>query len=211
MTARILIVDDNAPNVKLLEARLTAEYFDVLAASSGREALQICEDDLCDIVLLDVMMPGMDGLEVCRRIKGNPATAHLAVVLVTALDQPSDRLRGLVAGADDFLTKPIDEIALIARVRSLARLKVVLDDLRSRASTALALGMPDPFSAALPDEGLGGRILLVDDRAASAAQVVFALRDKYTVDVERDPHAGTAKAFSGAYDMVLVSLGLQGF
>src|SRR5579863_2227543 len=211
MTAKILVVDDIFPNIKLLEARLTAEYFDVITASNGADALAICAREECDLLLLDVMMPGMDGFEVCRRIKKNPATTHLPVIMVTALDQPSDRLRGLEAGADDFLTKPIDEIALIARVRSLARLKVVLDDLRSRASTALALGMPDPFSAALADEGLGGRILLVDDRAASAAQVVFALRDKYTVDVERDPHAGTAKAFSGAYDMVLVSLGLQGF
>ena len=88
----------------------------------------------CDIVLLDVMMPGMDGFEVCRRLKTDPATAHLPVVMVTALDQPADRVRGLEAGADDFLTKPIDEIALIARVRSLARLKVVLDELRNRAS-----------------------------------------------------------------------------
>jgi two-component system, cell cycle response regulator len=211
MTAKILVVDDILPNIKLLEARLTAEYFDVTTATNGPDALAICAREDCDLVLLDVMMPGMDGFEVCRRIKKNPATTHLPVVIVTALDQPSDRVRGLEAGADDFLTKPIDEIALIARVRSLARLKVVLDDLRSRASTAQALGMPDPFSAALADDGLGGRILLVDDRASSAAQIVFALRDKYIVDVEHDPHAATPKAFSGAYDMVLVSLGLQGF
>src|SRR5579863_9582346 len=168
MTARILIVDDNAPNVKLLEARLTAEYFDVLAASSGREALQICEDDLCDIVLLDVMMPGMDGLEVCRRIKGNPATAHLAVVLVTALDQPADRLRGLEAGADDFLTKPIDEVALIARVRSLARLKVMIDELRTRATTASNLGIPHRHDDVTANSGYHGKVLLVDDRPSSS-------------------------------------------
>ena len=118
MTARILVVDDILPNVKLLEARLSAEYFDVLTAASGPEALAICHEGSCDIVLLDVMMPGMNGFEVCRRIKSNPATAHLPVVMVTALDQPADRVRGLEAGADDFLTKPIDEIALIARVRS---------------------------------------------------------------------------------------------
>ncbi len=105
MTARILVVDDIAPNVKLLEAKLTAEYFDVISASSGREALQMCEQDLCDIVLLDVMMPGLDGFEVCRRIKTNPATAHLAVVLITALDQPTDRLRGLEARRRRFPDK----------------------------------------------------------------------------------------------------------
>src|SRR5437016_4006589 len=137
MTARILVVDDAPPNVKLLEARLSAEYFEVLTAGSGPEALAICQDGACDIVVLDIMMPGMDGFEVCRRLKTNPTTAHLPVVIVTALDQPADRLRGLEAGADDFLTKPIDEVALVARLRSLARLKVVIDELRSGASKAL--------------------------------------------------------------------------
>ncbi len=97
---------------------------------NGPDALAVCEKGLCDIVLLDVMMPGMDGFEVCRRIKGTPTTAHLPVVMVTALDQPSDRLRGLDAGADDFLTKPIDDVALLARVRSLVRLKAITDELR---------------------------------------------------------------------------------
>jgi len=211
MTARILVVDDILANRKLLEARLTAEYFDVVTATSGAEALAICAREECDLLVLDVMMPGMDGFDVCRQLRKNPATTHLPVIMVTALDQPSDRLRGLEAGADDFLTKPIDEIALVARVRSLARLKMVLDDLRSRASTAVTLGMPDPFTSALAEDGLSGRVLLVDDRAASASQIVFALRDKYLVEVVADPHLGAAKAFSGAHDMVIVSLGLQGF
>ena len=140
MTARVLVVDDLPANVKLLEARLAAEYFEVRTASSGVEALAICGEGLCDIVLLDVMMPGMDGFEVCRRLKANAATAHIPVVMVTALDQPTDRVRGLEAGADDFLAKPIDELALIARVRSLARLKVVVDELRARAATSAEIG-----------------------------------------------------------------------
>ena len=102
MTARILVVDDVLPNIKLLEARLTAEYFEVLTATHGLDALSICAEGQCDIVLLDVMMPGMDGFEVCRRLKADPATAHIPVVMVTALDQPADRVRGLEAGADDF-------------------------------------------------------------------------------------------------------------
>jgi two-component system, cell cycle response regulator len=129
MTARVLVVDDLFPNVKLLEAKLTAEYFDVLTAMNGPDALAICEQGLCDIVLLDVMMPGMDGLEVCRRLKTAPLTAHLPVVMVTALDQPRDRLKGLDAGADDFLTKPVDDVALLARVRSLLRLNAVSKDM----------------------------------------------------------------------------------
>jgi two-component system, cell cycle response regulator len=102
MSARILVVDDVPANVKLLEARLSAEYFDVLTASSGSEALQICQRAECDIILLDVMMPDMDGFEVCRRLKSNPATHFIPVVMITALDSPSDRVRGLEAGADDF-------------------------------------------------------------------------------------------------------------
>src|SRR5271154_5261207 len=101
MSARVLVVDDVPANVKLLEARLTAEYFDVITATNGAQALQICERAECDLVLLDVMMPDMDGFEVCRRLKSNPATHHIPVVMVTALDQPSDRVRGLDAGADD--------------------------------------------------------------------------------------------------------------
>ena len=125
MSARVLVVDDVVANVKLMEARLTAEYFDVLTAMSGAEALAICDRAQCDIVLLDVMMPEMDGFEVCRRLKANPKTHHIPVVMVTALDQPSDRVRGLEAGADDFLTKPVSDIALIARVRSLVRLSLI--------------------------------------------------------------------------------------
>ncbi len=109
MTARVLIVDDLRPNIKMLEARLLAEYFEVVSATNGQEALTLCREGKCDIVLLDVMMPGMDGFEVCRRLKADPRTLHLPVLIVTSLDQPSDRLRGLEAGADDFLIKPVDE------------------------------------------------------------------------------------------------------
>src|SRR5258707_13107722 len=100
MTARVLVVDDVPANVKLLEARLSAEYFDVVTAMNGAQALAICERAECDIVLLDVMMPDMDGFEVCRRLKAGLTTHHLPVVMVTALDQPSDRLTGLEATAD---------------------------------------------------------------------------------------------------------------
>ena len=153
MTARILVVDDIPANVKLLEARLTAEYFDVTTAMSGREALAICERAQCDIVLLDVMMPEMDGFEVCAKLKENPATHHIPVVMVTALDQPSDRVRGLEAGADDFLTKPVSDIALLARVRSLVRLKMAADELRMRAVTSREIGINDPEFAAVSETG----------------------------------------------------------
>ena len=211
MTARVLVVDDVLANIKLLEARLTAEYFDVRSASNGLEALAICERGLIDIVLLDVMMPGMDGFEVCTRLKANPATAHIPVVMVTALDQPADRVRGLQVGADDFLAKPVDEIALIARVRSLSRLKVVTDELRARASTAINLGMPDPQLAALADKGLGGRILIVDDRASSTERLIAALSPLHKVEVEANPQEAIFKGAEGQYDLFIVSLGLRDF
>ena len=210
MSARVLIVDDFAPNLKLLEARLTAEYFDVVTASSGPEALAVCGQGDCDIVLLDVMMPGMDGLEVCRRLKRDPATHHLPVVMVTALDQPADRVRGLEAGADDFLTKPIDEVALVARVRSLTRLKVVLDELRSRAAASANLGMPDAVPMAMREDIVGASILLIEDRASAAATIKGAFEPLQHVDVESNPQEALFKGVEGHYDLFVISLGLQG-
>jgi two-component system cell cycle response regulator len=208
MTARILIVDDLAPNIKLLEARLSAEYFDVISATSGPDALAICSEGRCDIVLLDVMMPGMDGFEVCRRLKSDPATAHIPVVMVTALDQPADRVRGLEAGADDFLTKPVDEIALIARVRSLARLKVMLDELRARAETSASLGLGAGVSRTPEDAGENGRILLLDDRASSVERIVSSLRDLHQLALVTDAQEALFAAAEGDYDMLAVSLDL---
>src|SRR5947209_13677694 len=164
MTARILVVDDVAANVKLLETRLSAEYFDVITAMGGDEALAICERAKCDIVLLDVMMPDMDGFEVCRRLKAGATTHHIPVIMVTALDQPRDRVKGLDAGADDFLTKPVSDVALIARVRSLARLKLMTDELRMRAVTSREIGIQNPEQEAVAETGRQGRILIVDDR-----------------------------------------------
>ena len=210
MSARVLIVDDFAPNLKLLEARLTAEYLDVVTATNGPEALAICARGDCDIVLLDVMMPGMDGLEVCRRLKRDPLTHHLPVIMVTALDQPSDRLRGLEAGADDFLTKPMDEVALIARVRSLARLKVVLDELRTRAAASANLGIPDPVLAAMREDAGRSNILLIEDRASAATTIKSALDAQHTVEIESDPQEALFKGAEGNYDLLIVSLGLQG-
>ena len=111
MTARVLVVDDLEPNVKLLEAKLRAEYFDVLGAYSGKEAIDIASQDQPDIILLDVMMPGMDGFETCRRLKSAPETMHIPIIMVTALDQQADRVAGLEAGADDFLTKPVEDLS----------------------------------------------------------------------------------------------------
>jgi len=197
--------------VKLLEARLSAEYFDVVTAHSGLEALSICERGQCDIVLLDVMMPGMDGFETCRRLKANPATHHVPVIMVTALDQTADRVKGLEAGADDFLTKPVNDLALITRVRSLVRLKMVQDELRMRAVTSREIGMRDPLTEAVAESGLNGRILVVDDRASSHERIVQALRNQHQVEVESRPQEALFKAAENDYDLVMISLGLSEF
>ena len=211
MSARVLVVDDVPANVKLLEARLSAEYFDVISAFSGQEALAICERAECDIVLLDVMMPDMDGFEVCRKLKSNPVTHHIPVVMVTALDQPSDRVRGLEAGADDFLTKPVTDLALVSRVRSLARLKMVTDELRMRAVTSREIGIHGPERDAVNETGRGGRVLIVDDRDSSYERIVATLSAEHTVDVETDPNEALFHAADGNYDLVIVSLGLRNF
>src|SRR5882762_9193453 len=168
MSARILVVDDIVANVKLLEARLSAEYFDVLTAYSGAEALELLAIERLDVVLLDVMMPGMDGFEVCRRIKSSPKTMHVPVVMVTALDQTSDKIQGLEAGADDFLTKPVDDIALITRVKNLARLKTLSDEMVLRLATGAEIGLPPAVIAAWSKSEGPGRILLVEDHARMA-------------------------------------------
>jgi two-component system cell cycle response regulator len=211
MTARVLVVDDIPANVKLLEARLSAEYFDVVTAVSGKEALAICERAECDIVLLDVMMPDMDGFEVCRRLKSHPVMHHIPVVMVTALDQPSDRVKGLQAGADDFLTKPVSDVALIARVRSLSRLKMMTDELRMRAVTSRDIGIESPEREALAEAGRNGRILVVDDRPSSQERITAMLGGEHSVEIEADPNAALFHAAEGNYDLLIVSLGLENF
>jgi two-component system cell cycle response regulator len=211
MSARVLVVDDVPANIKLMEARLTAEYFDVVTAMSGPEALAVCERSQCDIVLLDVMMPEMDGFECCRRLKASPKTHHIPVIMVTALDQPSDRVRGLEAGADDFLTKPVSDVALIARVRSLVRLKMVTDELRMRALTSKEIGIQEPVPDALAEAGRHGKILVVDDRRSSYERLANALTSEHSVDVETNPHEALFHAADGGYDLLMVSLGLENF
>jgi two-component system cell cycle response regulator len=208
MTARVLVVDDIPVNVKLLEARLTAEYFEVLAANSGQQAIDICERERIDVLLLDVMMPGMDGFETCRRIKAMPSCSHIPIVMVTALDQASDKIQGLEAGADDFLTKPVDEIALITRVRNLARVKMLNDEMLMRATTSHALG----FGGRDRNEdisGENGRIMVVDDHPRTGPRLVDSIRKHHDVLLEPDAARALLRLAEDEYDTVVVSLSLE--
>ncbi|HRD46705.1 MAG TPA: PleD family two-component system response regulator [Caulobacter sp.] len=208
MSARILVVDDIEANVKLLEARLTAEYYEVLTASDGPTALALAASEKPDIVLLDVMMPGMDGFEVCRRLKDDPLTRHIPVVLVTALDGRSDRITGLEAGADEFLTKPIDDVMLFARVRSLTRLKQVLDELRAREASGRRIGVIAGAAARLG--GTGGRVLVLDDNERQAQRLMTELAIEHRPVHETDPDKAHMTA-RGPVDLIVVNATARGF
>jgi two-component system cell cycle response regulator len=211
MTARILVVDDIPANVKLLEVRLLAEYFEVLTASNGLDAIETCENGKVDVVLLDVMMPGMDGFEVCRRLKSDPATSHIPVVMVTALDQISDRIRGLEAGADDFLTKPVNDLQLLTRVKSLVRLKTLTDELRLRASTTRDIGIEELLSRKAPETSAPARVLLIDERPSSSERIRKMLRDSAELDIVSDPQVGLFQAAEAPYECMLISTALSSF
>lgn len=211
MTARVLIVDDIPTNVKLLETRLTAEYFDVITATSGAEALKTCDEQDIDIVLLDVMMPEMDGFEVCRRLKANPHTHHLPVVMITALDQPSDRIKGLEVGADDFLNKPVDDMQLMARVKSLVRLKILTDELRARALTGQQLAIEDAVHALESIGADGGEILVIDTDRRHGDRLRDALVPAHNVDILRDPASAVLQIAEKRYELIIVSMALGDF
>lgn len=209
MTARILVVDDIRTNVKVLEAKLTSEYYEVIAASNGPEALDAAVSQKPDLILLDVMMPGMDGFEVCRRLKANPETAHVPVIMVTALGDPEDRVQGLSAGADDFLTKPVDDTAMFARVRSLLRVKLMLDELRMRERTSASLGVISPPVPSLSEDYAAAQILLVEDNPRDQVRLQRMIEGQFRTEMTADGMDALNRARQVEYDSVVVSLGLQ--
>ncbi len=207
MSARVLVVDDIAANVRLLEAKLAAEYFEVMTASSGKEALALIEKQTPDIVLLDVMMPELDGFEVCKRIRANPRTRFLPVVMVTALSDQADRVRGLEAGADDFLTKPVNDLALFARVRSLVRLKMIMDEWRMREQTSGAFDVLSTEVEPAEEDHTGARVLLVESFAPAAQRITTILAaDKDTVEVAANSAEAMQRSAKGNYDLVITGL-----
>jgi len=209
MTARVLVVDDVIQNVKLLEAKLTSEYFDVLTAMNGQDALKIIDEEHPDIILLDVMMPGMDGFEVCRRIRANPKTTHIPVIMVTALDQPKDRVAGIEAGADDFLTKPVSDLPLFARVRSLARLKLLMDELRMRETTSqdFGIGLGPDLNQKIHFED--AKVLLIEDYARVANRISNYMADLAHIDVDDVVSGEISTENLDQYDLFIISLSLN--
>jgi two-component system cell cycle response regulator len=207
MTARILIVDDVPANTRLLEAKLSAEYYQVASAKDGFEALRMALDWQPDLILLDVMMPGMDGFECCRRLKQEATTLHIPVVIITALGEASERLHGLESGADDFLTKPVEYETLMARVRSLIRLKRLLDEWHARGETARAMGLTSETTT--PPTVAGARALVVDDWDLGAQTIQDALgRDGIIASRARTGIEALKLSAAIPFDLVVLSLSL---
>ncbi|HET9070045.1 MAG TPA: PleD family two-component system response regulator, partial [Amaricoccus sp.] len=167
MSGRVLVVDDVATNRLLLRAKLSSAYYDVVVAENGTQALEMARREQPDMVMLDVMMPDMDGFEVCAVLKASAETAHIPVIMVTALDTPEERIRGLDAGADDFLSKPFNDLALFARVRNLMRMKMMFDELRLRDMTSRELGIVDLVPEPEVEIETGGPILLAPPSGAA--------------------------------------------
>lgn len=211
MSARVLVVDDILPNVKLLEAKLASEYYEVLTAMNGEEALRKVNEESPDLVLLDVMMPGMDGFEVCTKIKENPTSAHIPVVMVTALTDVQDKVRGLESGADDFLSKPINDTALMARVRSLVRLKMSTDEWRVRENTASQLGVVESASTAMSVPADNANILIIEDKDFELRKMEETLHtENHTVMGAESGAEAMELIASHEFDLVIISLNLEG-
>jgi two-component system cell cycle response regulator len=209
MSARILVVDDIPANVRLLEAKLSAEYFEVVTASDGPSALEAAAAKAPDLILLDVMMPGMDGFEVARKLKDNPKTRHIPVVMVTALSDTSDRVKGLDAGADDFLSKPVNDVALFARVRSLSRLKLMIDELRVRHASSGGEVNVDDDIVAHGAEMEPGKILLLESQDILAATITGYLEEAgHSVERAANGDEASAKLAATTPDLIIVNLRL---
>ena len=201
MSARILIVDDLIPNIRLLEVKLVAEYYDVLTASNGADAMEIAKNEKLDLILLDAMMPDMDGFEVCRRLKADPNLAHIPVIMLTALEESRNRVRGLEAGADDFITKPINDLILMARVRAQLRLKMITDQLLSHTGYSVANSQ-----AVLEQIGQQqARLLIIEDSERRAAKLSKPFDGRHLIRTESDPRNAIQAAKAGT-DLVIVSL-----
>jgi len=201
-TSRILIVEDDPSLVELLRYNLENEGFDVAVARDGEAGLEAVDSDIPDLVVLDWMLPNVSGIEICRQLRQKSETRGMPVIMLTAKGEENDRIRGLEAGADDFLTKPIDDVALFARVRSLLRLKAVLDELRHReTSSALAELQADFVDD--PAEIASAIIVSADPRAG--ARYASALPEQIRAQVVTDPVEALAEMRKAA-DLLIVDL-----
>jgi len=184
MTARILVVDDLEPNVKLLEAKLMAEYFEVITALRGADALALAHEEQPDLILLDVMMPEMDGFEVCRRLNTDRRTSHIPIIILTAKTDVDSRLEGLERGAEAYLDKPFNKEELLLRMRKLLELR---DRLRTHYLASAGLTEDAVVVRELPD--------------VSAREDAFVQRARQLVDAHLDDFDFDVRTFCQAMNL----------
>jgi two-component system cell cycle response regulator len=209
--SKILVVDDDPMNVKLISAILSKDDYAIVTAYGGEEALRMTRAENPDLILLDVMMPVMDGYQVTREVKGDPATAGIPIIMVTALNGTEDKVRGLESGADEFLTKPVNRAELLARVKSMLRLKQYRDQLMLRTSSEQAFAYPAtpaPISKAASHRQ---KVLLVEDNAKDLRLFSGQLAEQpYDVVVAADGEAALQHALAGGIDLLLLDIFLPG-
>ncbi len=202
MAGKVLIVDDLEPNLRLLEAKLKSEYYTVFSVNNGFDAIKVAREKLPDIILLDVMMPEMDGFQTCRKLKDDPITAAIPVIMVTALTEQEDKVKGLESGADDFITKPIDEFHLFTRVRSLIRIKELFDELKLRDKTNSTLGSK---ARPLSDLDLRSTIVLVSDDVFEIRKMKMAFEKEGHQVLVYQPNDAVEKVQHVNFDLAVVS------
>lgn len=216
MSVRVLAVDDLQANLKLLSARLSAEYYTVATMTNGLDALDFCRKQPVDVVLLDAKMPGLDGFETCLALKSDAATRDIPVIMLTALTDDASRIKGLEAGADDFLSKPVNDVALISRIKNLAQQKQALEDMRTHSTNAFSKDYEDdePADDAVEcdeglDDGRDGKILIFDDNDASIAQIKAALTDEQNVKITKTAEDAFRAISKNDWDAVIVNFSIQ--
>lgn len=211
MTGRILVVDDVATNRIVMKVKLAAACYSVDQAENGAAALKAARETKPDLILLDVMMPDMSGLEVCRALKADPTTADIPVVLITALPDRDAKMEGLEAGADDFLTKPVEEVTLLARVRSLLRARDNVRELQAREDTVSAFGFAEPATE-FQGKVQPGRVALVAPGPKGAVLWKTAIDDRIGGNVRIIPRevalSETATDGADAPDIFVISVDL---
>ena len=209
MSARVLVVDDIEANRRLLQAKLEAQYYTVMHAENGQQALDIARQEVPEIILLDVMMPGMDGYETCKRLKADPRTSFIPVVMVTALSDSDDRVRGLDVGAEDFLTKPVDDFALMSRMGALLRYNAVASELRQRQASGLKAGAVDVIS--VEELARPSRVFIVDDNPRTSLRMANMLRDAGHLATTLLEAGDMSNLADLGVDILILSLSSQSF
>lgn len=205
MTARVLVVDDADFNIKLLETILKQEYYQVFIARNGKEALEEAKKIQPDIILMDMMMPEMDGFEATKILKSTPNLSYIPIIIVTALNGQEDKVKGLEAGADDFITKPINETALMVRLKVLVRLKLMNDELRLRDQTSRDFGVTT-FNSERYNKISGSNILLIDDDPIQIEKIKNTLaKREINVDTIKSADELVAGTNNKEYSLIIIS------